>query len=151
MSSKMKRFLIIALVLYAGILTLNLIFPGIIGQAVTYAKDQLIKVFVNKAPSKVVPKQSGDKMYMPLSFPVEEGEQVWEVKMKYDPKAKTLNVEKVNRNRKLRGDTKCERCNGSGNCQACYPSGSGKNIQGDACPVCDGTGKCMYCNGKGSY
>lgn len=151
MNSKIKNFVIIALILYAGILTVNLVCPGIISQTITYAKDQVIKVFVNKAPSKVVPKKDGDKLYMPLSFPVEEGEQVWEVKMKYDPKTKTLNVEKVNKERKLRGDMKCERCNGSGNCQACYPSGSGKNIQGDACPVCDGTGKCMYCNGKGSY
>lgn len=151
MNSKIKMFMLAALVLYAGILTINLISPGIISQAVTFAKDKVIKVFVNKAPSKVEPVKSGDKLFMPLSFPVEEVEQVWEVKMKYDPKAKTLNVEKVNKTRKLRGDTKCERCNGFGNCQACYPSGSGKGIQGTACPVCDGTGKCMYCNGKGSY
>ncbi len=52
----------------------------------------------------------------------------------------------------VRGDHQCERCSGSGECQACYPAGSGKGIQPDQrCPVCDGTGKCLKCNGQGTY
>lgn len=44
----------------------------------------------------------------------------------------------------------CERCGGSGDCQACYPTGSGHDGE-HRCSVCDGSGKCFYCNGKGYY
>jgi len=44
----------------------------------------------------------------------------------------------------------CERCDGSGDCQACYPVGSGRNSDHN-CYVCEGNGKCFKCNGKGWY
>ena len=151
MNKKLKVFLIVITILFTAVLTLNLLYPGIIIQAAEKVKKSTIKVFVNDKESKVAPVKAGKKEYMPLNFPVEEGEQTWEVKMKYDPKTKTLKVHKINKKRKVRSRIKCNLCGGSGDCQACYPAGSGKNIQGNACPACDGTGDCMMCNGDGSY
>lgn len=47
--------------------------------------------------------------------------------------------------------TPCDRCSTTGDCQACYPAGSGQNATGAVCPVCDGSGKCQRCDGKGYY
>ena len=146
MNKKIRIFLIVFAVLFVGIVAVNILSPTF----VTRAKDAW-KVLINGKPSKVTPKKAGKMEYIPLNFPLEEGEQVWEVKMKYNPETKKVEITKVNKKKEVRGDTKCELCNGTGKCQACYPPGSGKNIQGDPCPACDGTGDCMICNGEGSY
>lgn len=152
MKKNQRYFLAALVVVFTGMLIAGMLFPGETGRMIAQAKEDAIKVFINKKESKIVPVQTDKNILMPINFPVEQGEQTWEVKTKYDPKTKTLNVTVVNKKREVRGDRiKCNACGGSGDCQACYPSGSGRNIQGNACPTCNGTGKCFICNGDGSY
>ncbi|MDQ7824544.1 MAG: hypothetical protein RDV48_17205 [Candidatus Eremiobacteraeota bacterium] len=116
-----------------------------------WAKEGGLKITVNNAPSEITPLESGGTLLVPLSFPIEEGKSTWTVTMEYDKAKGTLNIQKTLYKEKLRGDTKCQRCDGTGKCQACYPAGSGKNAVGNPCYICDGTGKCFYCNGEGKY
>lgn len=115
------------------------------------ASEPAPKVTVNKASSFIKPIESEGTYYVPLSFPAIEGKSTWQVTVEYDKSGNIVKIEKVKVDNKVRGDTKCQRCNGTGDCQACYPAGSGKNINGDSCGICDGTKKCQYCNGKGNY
>jgi len=149
-----KRLIIIgAIVLVAifGFVAASIMIPQMASNLIVKAGEKAWKVMVNNKTSKLQPVKIGDKMYIPLNFPLEKGERSWEVNLKYDAKTKTLKIKKTCVQRKVRGNVKCSLCGGSGDCQACYPAGSGKNIQGDACPACDGTGDCMICNGQGSY
>ncbi|MDQ7824546.1 MAG: hypothetical protein RDV48_17215 [Candidatus Eremiobacteraeota bacterium] len=115
------------------------------------AKGKSPAVFINSAASAIVPVESGGSLFLPLNFPLEEGKSTWTVTLDYNKEKGTVNVQKSLAKEKLRGDTKCSRCGGSGKCQSCYPAGSGKSINDGVCNGCDGNGKCFYCNGAGSY
>jgi hypothetical protein len=115
------------------------------------AEEGVIKVFINKSPSTLKPLEADGRLYVPLSFPVEEGKGAWKVTIEYDKAKGIVNIEKAPAREKQRGDTKCSRCDGSKKCQACYPAGSGKNANDGTCSICDGTGKCQRCDGLGSY
>ncbi len=140
----MKKVFIPAALLFAFCLAAGIF-------AASWAKGEPLKIFVGNAPSTLKPVTVDGKMYLPLYFPVEKGTKNWEVSVSYDPATRTVKVDRKVAGPNLRGDHKCERCNGDGKCQACYPAGSKKNIQGEECPVCNGTGKCTMCNGEGSY
>lgn len=118
---------------------------------VAMAKSSPLKVFVNEKPSSITPVEVDGARYMPLYFPVEPGAHAWEVTVSCDPAGKVVKIGKARKGETLRGDHKCDRCSGSGDCQACYPTGSGKNVNSEACPVCNGNGDCTMCNGNGSY
>jgi len=115
------------------------------------AEESLFKVIINGAESKLQPVESQSVQYVPLFFPLEDGNISYQINIECDNNKKIARIEKIKINKKLRGDHKCERCEGTGKCQACYPAGSGKNIQDNPCPVCDGTGKCTTCRGEGNY
>jgi hypothetical protein len=117
-----------------------------------WAKDQILKITLNGSPSTLKPLESGGQQFVPLSFPLDEGKTTYQVTVDYEKSSGTVKVMKTKAAPKLRGDkTKCPRCGGSGKCQACYPAGSGKNINDGSCSACDGNGKCFYCNGQGEY
>ena len=44
---------------------------------------------------------------------------------------------------------KCTFCEGSKDCQDCYPAGSKINYSGEKCYTCSGSGKCSYCGASG--
>ncbi|MCE1245042.1 MAG: hypothetical protein LWY06_00190 [Firmicutes bacterium] len=137
------------IILLAGLCAVS---PGFRSDMAVWAKDTPLKVFFNDKPSQITPVESGGKMYIPVYLPVEKGETSWDIKTKFDPTSKTLKITRTKKGEKLRaGETPCDRCSTSGKCQACYPAGSGKNIQSDPCAVCNGTGKCQTCNGAGKF
>jgi len=140
--------LIIAMALMAGFSRFQ---GGMLQTAAVCAAEQALKVFINDSPSSVKPVDEKGTLFVPLNFPVEQGKTSWTVTVDYDKASGTVKIQKGQVKQKLRGDTKCNRCSGSGKCQACYPAGSGKNINDGACNACDGNGKCFYCDGKGDY
>ncbi len=117
----------------------------------TWAAETALKIIVNNYESNLKPIESDGVLFVPLSFPVEEGKSTWEVSVEYDKTKGTVKIQKNKFKIKQREKTKCPRCTGSKKCQACYPAGSGKTATDKSCPVCDGTGKCFYCDGKGEY
>jgi hypothetical protein len=152
----MKRIALItaaSLVLCLALLTgLCAVSPGFRGDMTTWAKDSPFKVFFNDKPSQIVPVETAGKYYVPVYLPVEKGDSSWEISTKFDPATKTLKIKRLKKGEKLRiGEHPCDRCSESGKCQACYPAGSGKNIQNEPCAVCNGTGKCQTCNGNGKF
>lgn len=44
---------------------------------------------------------------------------------------------------------KCTFCEGSKDCQDCYPAGSKTNYAGEKCYTCSGSGKCYHCSASG--
>jgi hypothetical protein len=148
---KVSRILICLVLLTALVIGLQLLAPDPIRDFKAWAKESALKVFINDAPSRVETVEVKGTQYVPLHFAVEPGKVSYQVTLSYDAASKTLKIEKIRKGKKLRGDHNCERCSGTGDCQACYPAGSGKNIQGTACPVCNGTGDCTMCNGTGKY
>jgi hypothetical protein len=115
----------------------------------SWAKTEAIKVFINNTPSKLVPVSVKGTMYQPLYFPVSKGDSSWQVNLSYDSATKTLKINKISSKVQTRDKSDCEYCKGTGECQRCYPAGSGDDIQGNACPVCNGTGDCTWCKGSG--
>lgn len=140
--------LLVATVLLGGTICVS---GGKCSTAVLLAAEEAYKVFLNNSPSTMKPVDEKGTLFVPLNFPVEEGKTNWTVAVEYDNASRTVRIQKTKVKQKLRGDTKCNRCDGSGKCQACYPAGSGKNISDGTCNACDGTGKCFYCDGKGKY
>lgn len=149
MKKKITAVLIIILIVLIGIFIINTINSQLKLDLAAWAKEISYKIFVNGHPSKIKPVKQGEKEYLPLHFPLEKGEQTWQVKLKYDPDTKTVKVEKVKPSRNLRGEEKCFFCEGTGDCMDCYPPGSGKAVNGEPCVSCEGTGKCPYCGGDG--
>ncbi|GEM_PF-1081899 len=140
--------LLIAAVLLGGALNVS---GNKCSTAALFAAEEAVKVFINNSPSAMKPVDEKGTLFVPLNFPVQEGKTNWTVTVEYDKSSRTVKIQKTQVKQKLRGDMQCSRCSGSGKCQACYPSGSGKNINDGPCNACDGNGKCWYCNGKGSY
>jgi len=150
----MKRlYLLVSLsVLLAAVLGFQLLGPsGALSGLTAWAQGTPLKIFVNDAPSQLKAIEVDGAEYVPLYFAAEPGKATYQVTVSYDAPSRTMKIEKIKKGKRFRGDHNCERCSGSGKCQACYPVGSGKSIQGEGCPVCNGSGKCTMCNGAGSY
>jgi hypothetical protein len=143
---KQKNLLMLLL-----ILSMTLFIVVLVQHFRLQADEAKLKVLINNSPTKLQPMESKGHLYIPLSFLMEEGKTVYQVKITYDKAKGTITIEKVRIGEKYREKTKCLRCDGTGKCQACYPAGSGENANGGSCSVCDGTGKCQRCNGEKEY
>ncbi len=115
------------------------------------ASEEALQVLINGHDTKLKPIESNGVLYLPLTFPVEEGKSVWQVKVNFDKTKNRVTIEKIKAGEKYREKTKCDRCTATGKCQACYPSGSGSSANGGTCNICDGTGKCQKCDGNKEY
>lgn len=149
----MKKKTILIAILLTIVLTVGifLAMPTGVKEFTARAGEKVMQIFINQKPSKVKVEKIGDKCYVPLYFPVEKGQQEYDLKVKYDPETKKVEITKTRKDRKMRGDGKCPICGGSGKCQHCYPVGSGDNTSGSPCNICNGTGDCQFCNGTGKY
>ena len=113
--------------------------------------DEGYQLWINGARSKFAPIKVQDQIVVPLDFPVQQEEMEWTVSLRRDDKTHKVEVKMAPKRPKLRGDNSCHVCIGTGNCQNCYPTGSGNNTSGAADYMCTGTGKCWYCRGEGKW
>jgi len=121
---------------------------------------EALKVVI-EGEEKEIECQSKEGLYLlPIELPFKEGENKWEIVINYNPEEKKVEVKKIHHSIEellsTRNDDerpKCNVCSGTGDCQYCYPVGSGHQWFEDspACDWCSGSGKCYYCNGKGTF
>lgn len=113
------------------------------------AAEAAWKVLFNGHPSKAQVVEVEGRHFVPVSFPLEAGETIWEVTLKTDPAGRTVQVLRQRKAPPRRADETCRICEGDGECHSCYPTGSGMNTAGLPCMVCNGSGECDYCRGSG--
>ena len=109
------------------------------------------QVLCNGSVSKteIVSTDSGDMVPVYLELPREGESQSYGILVETDAANKQIKITKVKKKGPMteRGD--CPKCNGSKDCQDCYPAGSGENTAGYECYGCNATGDCPYCKGSG--
>ena len=115
----------------------------------TLAAEQALQIFYNGKKSSLRTVKAKDVELVPVYFPVTPGDSSYNVTIHYDAKTHKVDVSRVSGAPKKRDDSPCDKCIGSGKCQNDYPSGTGNNTAGQACPMCSATGNCWYCNGTG--
>lgn len=113
------------------------------------AAEAAWRVVFNGKPSKVQVVETDGRTFVPVTFPVESGEAVWEVTLKTDPAGRTVQVLRQRKQPPRREEPTCRICEGDGECHSCYPTGSGVNTAGLPCAACNGSGECDYCRGSG--
>lgn len=123
------------------------------GGRMVRAADAAWKVLFNGKPSSIHVVDVNDReSCVPVHFPLEKGEAVYEVRIKTDVDGRTVQVTRTRQAlRRVRGQDPCRFCTSSGKCSYCYPQGSGKNTAGQTCAMCNGTGTCNWCGGTGKY
>ncbi|MBS2038720.1 hypothetical protein JST97_27310 [bacterium] len=119
------------------------------GFSIGSASVEPYQVTINGNPSKVRVGHDKDSLILPLALPVSNDQEDWTISLTRDEKAHKLDVKMTSLKKKLRGDTDCYYCTGSGNCTQDYPVGSGVNYAGATEYICSGTGKCVHCSGTG--
>ncbi|MEQ8186417.1 MAG: hypothetical protein ABRQ39_00480 [Candidatus Eremiobacterota bacterium] len=123
------------------------------------AVSETLKVYMDGQETSIVCKGEKDLYMVPVNIPFKEGENKWEVIIRYDKESKKVEVIRKyhpsDEALKTRGEQKpeCVWCDGTGECSYCCPVGSGKAGPGsdDRCGSCCGTGKCSSCGGTGRY
>ncbi len=113
------------------------------------AAEAAWKVLFNGKPSTTQVVEAGGRHFVPVTFPVDSGETVWEVTLKSDPSGRTVQILRQRKQPPRREEETCRICEGDGECHSCYPTGSGVNTAGLPCIVCNGSGECEYCRGSG--
>lgn len=86
-------------------------------------------------------------VYFPL--PDEGATESYGVQLENDPVAMELRIKRVKKKSPIRPRGDCPKCDGSEDCQDCYPIGSGTGTSGQSCISCNGSGDCAFCNGSG--
>ena len=124
------------------------------------AIKEALKVIIEGKEKEVECEEKEGVFLLPLNLPFKEGENKWEIVINYDADKKKVEVKKIHHALEellpTRSDDDplvCAECGGSGDCQYCYPVGSGKQHFSDSpdCEWCSGSGKCYYCNGRGTW
>lgn len=99
-------------------------------------------------PSKMQPLVDKEATLMPVSIPAPPGTSEWQVVLVNNPTNHTMQVTRTPiKVPKKRGGDPCDKCSMTGQCQNCYPVGSGLNYAGTVCYYCNGTAKCWHCGG----
>ena len=109
------------------------------------------KVLINGTPSKLAVIDEGGESRVPLYFTVPEsgaGKQ-YSVRIERGVGSREIKITTVEKKRPVRDPGDCPKCEGSEDCQSCYPAGSGVNTSGGPCYYCNATGDCAYCSGSG--
>ena len=120
------------------------------GYSVGSAAVEPYQVTINGQPSKIKVGHDKDSLILPLSLPVGNVAEDWNISLLRDDKAHRLDVKMSSVKKKLRGEADCYYCTSSGNCTHDYPSpGSGLNYSGVSEYICNGTGLCTHCSGTG--
>lgn len=109
------------------------------------------KLLFNGEKSTTAILETDDGRMIPVYFPVpKEGrKQTYGVQIETDPVTMEIRVDRVQKKPKVRDVGDCPKCNGSKQCQQCYPSGSKLGTNGLECYTCNGSGECSICNGDG--
>lgn len=109
------------------------------------------EVLFNGVPSQMAVVEGEGGPLIPVYFPVSEAGQTdtYTVQVKRDSDEQRISVLRVKKKRPVRDLGDCPKCEGSEDCQQCYPAGSKENTAGLPCMDCNATGECAFCQGSG--